>query len=280
MNLFDGKIALITGSSQGIGNALARTLAEKGAKIVLNGRNPDTLHHSLADLRKDGMEVIAVQGDVSNASECRKMVEKTLAHFGKIDILVNNAGITCARSKLEEFNDTVPKKIMAVNYLGSVYMAQACLPYLKKSQGSLVFISSLAGLQGFPCAAPYCASKMALTALAESLRVELADTGVHVGIVYVGFTLNDPRKKMLNQAGTYVLLKAVSGVSVMPVEKVANRIIRILEKRRFKEVLSPIGNLLYTLKSISPDLVNWILKRKYRNPKYHFADSGKVPGSG
>lgn len=260
---FKNKVVLITGSSQGIGKCLAFELASRGAKVVLNGRNAAKLKKVWLEGKEKKLEVIQFQGDVSIYENCQKIVAQVINHFGHLDILVNNAGMATSLSKVENFHSETPRKSMEINYLSAFYMTQHALPHLKKTKGSILFVSSLVGLQGMPDAAPYSASKMALTALAESLRMELVQTGVSVGIAYVGFVENEPGKVVLSSEGGLEPKTNPGGFKLAPIDQVAKKMIWMLEQRRFRAVFSFVGQLMVILKSLFPGLFFQIAKRVY-----------------
>jgi len=256
------KVVIITGSSMGIGNQMAWQIARKGGRVVLNGRNPDRLEKAGKKLKDDGHQILTVAGDVSKVEDCKKLVEETIKEFGQIDVLINNAGVS-TEGTVEELDGSVIKKIMDVNYLGSVYPTQSALPYLKNSQGSVIFISSVAGIRGIPNYSVYSSSKMALTALAEALRIELAKDQVHIGIAYVGFTENDPQKTIYDANGSIVPQPKRDFIKAEPVEKVAGRIIGMIENKTIKQVFTPLGKLNAVLNKITPGLVHRVLKRNF-----------------
>jgi len=256
------KVAIITGSSMGIGKTLAIQMAEQGAKIVLNGRNGERLAKTQLELEAKGFETLIAQGDVSKVEDCKEMIRKTVHHFGKVDVLVNNAGISM-EGPVDELNPAVFRKVMEVNYLGSVYPTQVALPQLKETGGSVIFISSAAGIRGIPNFAVYSSSKMALTALAESLRIELSRTKVHVGIAYVGFTENDPQKTIYNAKGKIIAQPKRDFIKAEPPEKVAQRIIQMIERRTFKRVFTGLGKLNAFMNRFFPSIVHTILQRNY-----------------
>lgn len=260
---FKDKVVLITGSSQGIGKSLAFQLAGRGAKVALNGRNPTKLEKAWSEAKEKNFEVFQVQGDVSNYENCQRIVAQVVSHFGQLDILVNNAGMSTSLARVENFHPEAPRKVMEINYLSAFYMTQHALPHLKKTKGSVLFVSSLVGLQGMPDAAPYSASKMALTALAESLRIELVQSGVSVGIAYVGFVENEPGKVVLSSKGGLEPKTIPGGFKLAPIEQVAQKIIWMLEQRRFRSVFSFVGKLMIFLKSLFPGLFFQISKRVY-----------------
>jgi len=198
-----GKVAIVTGSSMGIGKATAQLLAEKGAKVVINGRTESRLLETKQVFSDKGYEVMAVAADISCPEGAKQLVDQTMQEFGKIDILVNNAGMS-SRGYFDELAPEVFEEIMKINFLGCMYPTKFAEPHLAASQGSVVFISSVAGIRGLPETSIYCASKMALTSMAESLRVELSDKDIHVGIVYVGITKNAPGKKVIKERKSVV----------------------------------------------------------------------------
>lgn len=258
-----GKVAIITGSSTGIGKALAIEMGQRGAWIVLNGRNELKLESTRRELAEQGLRVIAVPGDVSDYEDCRRLIRHTVDHFGKIDMLINNAGLAM-EGEVEYLQPDTLKKIMEVNFLGAAYLTQLAIPHIRATRGNILFVSSLAGIHGLPAFSAYSASKMALSALAESLKIELRGTGVHVGIAYLGFTENDPGKTIYKADGRMETLPQRQNVKVTPVEKVARLLIRKLEKRRHKSFFSPLGKVLILTKRVSPTLVERILANAYR----------------
>lgn len=242
-NALRDKVAIITGSSKGIGRATAAELVRNGAKVVLNGRNLHALKEAEDVISgKEQNRVLAIQADVTSRDECEELINRTLEAFGRIDILIANAGIAM-RGKFEELNPEVLRKTMELNVLGSAYPAQFALPHLKKTAGSLVFISSIAGIRGLPYISIYSASKMALTGIVESLRFELSGSGIHVGIVYVGFTENDPDKLILGENGDLIALAPRKTGTTQSKQDTARAIVKVITKRKFKTVLSPLGKL-------------------------------------
>jgi NAD(P)-dependent dehydrogenase (short-subunit alcohol dehydrogenase family) len=264
---FKDKVAIVTGSSRGIGRATAYRLAQDGAAVVLNGRNTTRLDNTRKEMEDKGYTVHGIAGDVTSVKDSKNLIEGTIERFGSIDILINNAGIV-SRGKFEDLKPDVFRKVVEGNLLGSVYTTMFALPFLKESGGSIVFISSLAALRGFPIASPYSAAKMGLTALAESLRVELAGTGIHVCIVYVGFTENDPEKRVLSADGSMIQVDTPFRV---PQEKTAKWIVHSILKKKFKAVLTPLGKLSSLAQRLAPWLVELTLKYSFKKMErlYH-----------
>lgn len=253
------KVALITGSSYGIGRAIAEQLAGEGVRVVLNARNSQRLKKTADAFRESGYQVHAVAADITRPKEAQRLVEEAIARFGRLDILVNNAGTNL----FGEFFKTEPEamqRIVEVNYLAAMYVSRAALKELMKRRGSLVFISSLAGLHGLPYLTVYSSAKMALTALAQSLRIETHGSGLHVGIAYIGATKADPEKRVLNEKGESI--RRPEGVlKLEPIEQVGRKVVRQIKSRKYKLVHTPIGKLNALASRFFPELVNWALQK-------------------
>jgi len=236
---FKDKIVLITGSSRGIGLATASEIGQLGAKVVMNARGEERLNRKLAELKSSGIDAMAIPADVSSYQDCKKLIGEIEKTFGRLDILVNNAGISM-RATFDEIQPEVFKQVVDINLMGSVYPTLTALPLLKKTSGQILFISSPAGYRGFPTASAYCASKGALRPLMESLRCELHSFGIHVGIVYVGFTENDPEKRVIASDGSWV---PPDRPMHQTQQYVAKQIVKMLRKRKRQLVLTPAAKL-------------------------------------
>jgi short-subunit dehydrogenase len=242
VSYFKNKTAIVTGSGMGIGKAIALELCKQGANVVLNGRNPERLEKTRNEFLEKGYPVAAIQCDVTKISDCQALIQKAVDTFGDIDILVTNAGVSM-RERFENLKPEVFSQIIESNINGSAFPTHAALPHLKKTKGSVVFISSAAGMIGLPTASAYSAGKMALTALAQSLKIELASSGVHIGIVHVGFTQNDVEKKVLNATGELVPVASRPAYLQQTQEQVAKAVLSVIRKRKFKVVLTLVGKI-------------------------------------
>jgi len=264
MKNFKDKVVLITGSSMGIGKELAQQLLAAGAILVLNGRNTQRLKQTVNEFQAQGYQVIGIPGDVSQLNDCQQIIDHSLEAFGRIDLLINNAGV----NMIGRFDETIPQKldmVMDINFHGSAYMTRLAIETIKANRGGIMFVSSAAGIHGLPQYGLYSASKMALLGLAESLRAELADTGVYVGIAYVGITENEQGKTIYNTDGKKIPKETVRAFGVQPIPQVAAAIIRMIKHQRFKSVFSPLGKVNAFLNRLSPRFVQWILTRNYQN---------------
>ncbi len=258
---FSGKVALITGSSKGIGLEIARELGRRGAMIVLNARGKEQLESAHNKLVMERCEVTSIPADVSSPDECKEMITFAANKWGRLDIIINNAGISM-RSNMEDLNAESCQKIVDINLLGCIYPTLYSIPEIKKSRGSIVFISSIAGIISLPTATLYCATKKGLVGLADSLRFELASDKVHTGVVFVGFTENDPDKKVLGPGAVTVPHKRPNHMSR---KEVAKEVAKLIKKRKNRVVLTPLGKFVSFATWISPKLVEKtiIAGRKY-----------------
>ncbi|UCC61274.1 MAG: SDR family oxidoreductase [Dehalococcoidia bacterium] len=251
MNYFKGKVVLITGGSRGVGFATAKELARRGAKVVIMARGEKRLLDSELKLQDLDAEVVAVVGDVGEWEDAQKVVAAAVNRFGRLDILVNNAGV----SMRGHFADLAPEVCAAVartNLMGCIFMTRAAIPHLLATKGQVVFISSIAGLFGLPGASIYCATKKALTGLAESLRLELIPMGLHVGVVYLGYTEHDPEKRIIAADGSLTVPDRPAHHTQV---HVASKIVRMLEKRQKQLIMTRVGTIGWICYRLSPALV-------------------------
>lgn len=186
---FQNKVAIVTGSSSGIGEAALLQMARGGAKVVINySKSEDEARRVEAEAKKAGGEVLCLQADVSSDDECRKLASAALDAWGRIDILVNNAGRTkfANHADLDALDADDFLDIYKLNVVGPYQMIRACLPSLKESGGAVVNVSSIAGVKGIGSSVAYAASKGALNTMTQSLARALAPE-VRVNAVCPGF---------------------------------------------------------------------------------------------
>jgi NAD(P)-dependent dehydrogenase (short-subunit alcohol dehydrogenase family) len=258
MGKYTGKVAVITGSSRGIGKAIAHELAQQGAIIVLNGRNEERLIEAENLIRTVHNDVVSVCSDVSTVDGCQVLINTAIDKFGRIDVLINNVGISM-RGNVAELNPEVFKMVFESNVLGTIYPTIPAIPHLRKTEGSIVFISSLAGIRGLPGLSAYSSSKMALRAIAESIRIEEAKNNIHVGIIFVGVTEIEHNKETVGSDGKMRVLASRKGKKVQSTEEVARAVVKNINRRRFSSVLTPLGKINAYLQSRFPLLVEKII---------------------
>lgn len=185
MRRFEGRVALITGGSSGIGLATARAFLEEGAKVAITGRRPDALEKAAAELGKVG-DIVAIRGDVSKAADAKRMVDVTTKTLGPIEVLVNNAGIFIGGA-VHETSERDYDAILDINLKGTFLVSKYAIPGMRRRRrGAIVNVSSDAGLTGYPGYAVYCASKGAMVLLTKAMALDYAKDGVRVNVVCPG----------------------------------------------------------------------------------------------
>ena len=181
-----GKVALITGASAGIGQACARALAQEGARLVLTGRRQERLDQLKQEAKKAGTEAISVIGDAREESTAIKTVEAATQAFGRIDILINNTGMGNYKNLIDTSTEEYDE-LMDSNFRSTFLFTRHTVPVmLKQKQGTILMISSMAGIYGFAGEAVYCATKFAQVGFAQALDKELRTQGIKVGVICPG----------------------------------------------------------------------------------------------
>jgi NAD(P)-dependent dehydrogenase (short-subunit alcohol dehydrogenase family) len=254
-------VVIVTGASKGIGAELARRLASHGASVALAARDGPALERVAAACREYGGNAVAIPCDVTVEADCRRLVEATVAAFGRIDTLVNNAGATMYLRFDEVRDPALFARLMEVNYLGAVYCTFHALPHLKASRGRLVGVASLTALTGVPTRSGYAASKHAMRGFFDSLRIELAETGVTVTMIYPGFVATGIRAAALGRDGRPVPVDPHDAGDVMTVEECARLTQRAIEDRRRELVMTARGKLGMWAKLVAPGLVDRMAQR-------------------
>jgi len=246
---------------------MALQLAAQGAWLSLASRRRDTLEELAAECRALGGRALVVETDVAEESQCKRLIEKTVVEYGRIDTLINNAGITIW-AKFEDMKVLFPfEKVMQVNYLGSLYCTYYALPYLKESRGRLAAISSMAGRTGVPFRSGYSASKFALSGFFETLRIELAYTGISVTMIFPDFVQTNTRLQAFGPDGTHVNRSTVREGAVMGAETAADIILKAIVRRKREEIMSLRGKFGKYIKPFFPALIDRIARRAVEKGK-------------
>ena len=263
------KVIVITGASSGIGKACAWHFAKNGSKVVLASRSNDKLKIISQEMMSAGYQVLNVQADVSIEEDCQNLISETISKFKVIDVLINNAGISM-RATLEDMDLSVMKKVMDINFYGTVFCTKYALPHILKSKGSIVGVSSIAGHKGLPARTAYSASKFAMQGFLESLRIENLKKGLHVLITCPGFTASNIRNTALSKDGEVQKESPRDESKMMTPEKVAEYIYKAIVNRQNSLILTINGKLTVLLNKLLPSLVDHLvynhLKKEPNSP--------------
>ena len=259
-DFFKDKVVAVTGGSDGIGKALIDALIPFGAKIATCGRNQDKLYDLQVKYSNHLVHIVVC--DVSRMEDCRYFIESTIQTFGGIDILINNAGISM-RALMKEAEIEVFKKLMDVNFYGTVYCTKMALLSIIERKGTIVGISSIAGFRGLPGRSGYSASKFAVNGFLESIRVELIDTGVKILCVCPGFTTSNIRNTALDQVGNIQKENPMDESKMMSASDCAGYILKAIKNRKRTLVLTFTGKRLVFMNKFFPGVTDYLIKKFY-----------------
>ena len=190
--MLEGKVAVITGASQGLGKALALAYAKEGAKLAINARSEDSVRPVANEAKRRGAEVLAVAADVSESVDVERFINEAVERFGGIDVLVNNAGILGPRVAIEEYPEEEWRRVIDANLTGPFLVAKAAIPHLREG-GSIINVVSGVSVEGRAEWGAYSVSKFGLEGLNQILAAELEDRGVRVNAVDPGGMRTDMR---------------------------------------------------------------------------------------
>ncbi|HBN14135.1 MAG: short-chain dehydrogenase [Gammaproteobacteria bacterium] len=206
MELFDltGKVALITGSTKGIGKAIAERMADAGAKVVISSRNQDACDEVAAEIKASGGEALPIACNINYKEQLQALVDKTLAHYGSIDILVINAALNPFYGKSQDIPDEAFDKIMSSNVGSAHRLCQMALPGMAANGGgAAIIVSSIAGLKGSDVLGAYGISKAADMQIARNLAVEWGPSNIRVNCIAPGLIRTDFARALWENPETY-----------------------------------------------------------------------------
>ncbi len=249
-----GRTAIITGASSGIGQAVAAEFAGRGANVVLAARSRDKLNRLAADLAPLPGRALAVKTDVTESLSVEALVRKTAEEFGSVDILINNAGVGLF-APIADGNVQNARYLFEVNFWGALHCIQTVTPYmLDQAGGHIVNVSSVAGHVSPPYMGMYAATKHALAAVSDALRIELGGTGVGVSTIYPGLT---------DTSFTENMLQEVEAPQIPPIARFVGA--KVVARRIFQAVrwglrdvyVSPEDVALVMADAALPQLLDW-----------------------
>ncbi|MGA1976656.1 MAG: SDR family oxidoreductase [Bacteroidales bacterium] len=253
--IFKDKVVIVTGASSGIGEAVAWEFAANGSKVMLAARSAERLEAIVADMRSKNLEASYIKTDVTIEEDCRNLIEKTVEKYGTINILVNNAGISM-RASFDKVDLQVLRRLMDVNFWGTVYCSRYALPWLLENKGSLVGVSSVAGFHGLPGRTGYSASKFAIHGLLETIRIENLKKRLHVMIIAPGYTATEVRKHALMADGTEQGATPKDERNLMSPEYVAKWVLKGIRKKKRNKILTWEGRITALFQRIVPTLID------------------------
>lgn len=255
MKDFKDKVVVVTGASSGIGEALAREFAAAGARLVLGARNIQKLQLVAGDIRARGGQAVYCGVDVAVPEECRELINTAVREFNGVDVLICNAGLSM-RALFDDVDLEVLHRLMDVNFWGTVNCCKYALPYLQASKGSIVGVSSVAGLHGLPGRTGYSASKFAMTGFLETLRIENLKKGLHVMIACPGFTASNVRFSALTADGTQQGETPRDESKMMTPDEVARIIAKGILRRKRLCLMENEGRATHFVKKFAPGFLD------------------------
>jgi short-subunit dehydrogenase len=259
-----GKVVIITGASSGIGRALAKEFFSRGARLSLGARRIYLLEALKSELN-DSPDILCTETDVSDENDCRRLIGLTIEKYKQIDVLINNAGVSM-RALFKDTDIDVLRRLMNVNFWGTVYCTKFALPYLLEAKGSLVGVISVAGHVGLPGRTAYSASKFAVRGFLDTIRIEYLNSGLHVLVAAPGFTASEVRMVALTADGTPQAESPRNEGSMMSAEKCAYYIAEAVRKRKRSLVLTfTEGKFTVFLGKFFPSLLDRLIFKHMAN---------------
>jgi len=260
---FNDKVIVVTGAASGIGAAISRRFARDGARLGLLDQEEAAVKALASELSALGVEAVGFGCDVSREEECKRAIGLVLQRYGGIDVLVNNAGIT-QRGAFVDTETKVYRRVMEVNFFGSLYCTKAAIGSLLERKGMVIVIESLAGVAPLLGRTGYCASKHALHGFFTSLRAELRGRGLHVMLVCPGFVETNLQTRALGADGQVATHPQSLVGRPTSASRVAEKIYRGALQRRNLLVLTPVGKLSYWLSRLAPVTYERLMARMLR----------------
>lgn len=270
---FDGATVMVTGAGGGLGRAIARRFADDGARIVAFDRDAEGVESLRAELESRHRACLAVPGDVTDPAACAGAVGAAVERFGRLDVLVNNAGIS-HRSGFADTELAVIRRVMDVNFFGSVNCTKAALPHLARSRGLVIAVSSVAGFSPLIARTGYAASKHALHGFFESLRTEVRPQGVDVMLACPSFIATRIDRNALGGDGRPVRHGQVVVGPQQSAAAVAGAIVQGARQGRRLLRIGRTARLAWWVSRLAPGTYESLMARRLRAE----LESRTVPG--
>jgi uncharacterized protein len=266
MSYWEKRVALVTGGSSGLGRVIAEEFAAAGAKVVVAGLEPGAATRAATEIQAAGAVALGVQADITRQDDVDRLFGEALTRFGRLDVLVNNAG----RSMRGKVLDTTPEQfrdLMELNLIALVRCTRAALPHLLQQRGHVVNIGSLAAKSAARWVGAYPATKHAVAAYSQQLRLELGPEGLHVLLVCPGPVTRGADRLYPFQGLEDLPERARrpgAGVRTRPIspQRLAAMIRRACERRRPELVLPWYARALFAIAQVWPSLGDWIVLRE------------------
>lgn len=260
-----GSTVIVTGASSGIGRETARQFAQAGSNVVLASRNGKALEELAHDLEPLAGRRLVVPTDITDREAVNAMVKRTLQEFGSIEVLVNNAGLGLNAPVVGGNLENI-RYVFEVNLFGAIHCIQAVAPHMKeRRRGTIVNVSSVQGRLATPYNGAYSATKAALTALTDSMRLELEPHGIRVTAIYPGYTITGFQATAPSEVKMPPPSRLVRGVGA---DAVAKTIVRAVREGRREAYVSLSDAASVMIKNFSPRLIDWGVRRIWLSSRH------------
>ena len=264
MDRIDGKTVWITGASSGIGEALTYALEKRKCKLIISSRKFDELERVKSNCENQS-DIKIVPLDLADFELMHQPVKEAIAAFGKIDILINNAGLS-QRSKILDTNLGVYKKLIDINYLGTVALTKALLPhFIQNKNGHYVTVSSLMGKFAGPHRSGYCGAKHALHGFFDVLRMEHEKDNIDVTMICPGYVKTNVDKNALTSDGTPQEKHDIENQNGLQVDLFVKKMIRAIEKKKYEAYMGGFEVTGIYLKRFFPKLLHRMVLKRTEN---------------
>ena len=262
------KVVVVTGASSGIGRATAEAFARQGCRVVLAARREERLKEVAGGIEERGGQALVVPTDVGDREQVERLVERAVERFGRVDVMLNNAGWGFYAT-VEETGEEDMQRLWRVNFMGTFYGVQAALAVMRRQgAGHIMNVASVVGRRGYPYHGAYAATKFAVLGLTESLRSELAGSGIVATAVLPVST----RTEFFERAGRTPGFEPKPLGMVHSPERVAQAIVRCARRPRPEVLLVGPMRLGLAISVLFPGLADWVGGRYYRRTRKETAD--------